>query len=372
MEKVDVTIIGAGIVGLAVGVELSTLEREVYVVERHKSFGQETSSRNSEVIHAGIYYPNNSLKAKLCVNGNRMLYEICARHSIPHKKLGKLIVAVTRDEEKTLEELLKQGLSNGAYLKYLSRSEIKRVEPNVEAICAIYSPSTGIVDSHALMKNFESVIRQNIVYGCEVIAVEKKDDCYLVVINDSNEEYSFLSRIVVNCAGLNSDKIAAMVGIDVERAGYKLHYCKGDYFQVRPAKAKLTDMLIYPSPKKELTGLGVHTVKTLDNQMRVGPNSYYVDDITNLDVDVSRKPEFEAIRTFLPFIEANDLEPAIGCSGIRPKLSAPGEGFKDFVIEDEYKRGFPGFINLVGIESPGLTAAPAIACYVKELVKKYF
>ncbi|MCM8778271.1 MAG: NAD(P)/FAD-dependent oxidoreductase [Candidatus Omnitrophica bacterium] len=373
MERINITIIGAGVVGLAVGYELSKKYRDIFIIEKNFSFGQETSSRNSEVIHSGIYYPQDSLKAKTCREGKILLYDFCLKYNIPHKKIGKFIVANSSEEESGLYQLFQQGLNNGVEdLRLIANNEIKNLEPNIRAKLAIYSGSTGIIDTHSLMKNLSEQFNMqggNIVYNIELVSIEKKgEDFILRVRNGRGEEFNFLSRIVVNSAGLNSDKIAEMAGII--RDEYKLKYCKGDYFRVHNNKARFINRLIYPVPKKERAGLGIHATLDLGGGLRLGPDDEYVDRI-GYNVDESKKKIFyESVREFLPFIEQEDLSPDI--SGIRPRLQGPREDFRDFIINDEFDFGLPGLINLIGIESPGLTACLCIARIVREMVRKYF
>ncbi len=365
MEEVGVTIIGAGVVGLAIAAELAG-DKEVYVLEKNETFGQETSSHNSEVIHAGIYYPPGSLKAQLCVQGNRMLYDLCERYRIGYQKLGKLIVAAEDKEIEELERLFENGKKNGATLKLLSRQEIKRLEPCVNALAAIYSPSTGIVDSYELMRYFVGRAKQSsaqTVYKAKVIGIEKLATNYKVTVEDSTGNSSFLTRVLINSAGLNSDHVASLVGINLAEAGYKLRYSKGEYFSL---KQRLTERLIYPVPGPDEGVLGIHITPDLQGRVRLGPNAYHVEEI-DYTVDEKHKQEFyDSAKVVLPSLEYEDLEPDF--AGIRPKLQGPGEGFKDFVIQHEHERGLSGFVNLIGIESPGLTASPAIAKYVKSMV----
>ncbi|MFC2059490.1 NAD(P)/FAD-dependent oxidoreductase [Chloroflexota bacterium] len=365
MEEVEITIIGAGVVGLAIAAELAG-NREVYVLEKNETFGQETSSRNSEVIHAGIYYPPGSLKARLCVAGNTMLYELGERCGIGNRKLGKLIVATEEQEISDLEGLLENGKKNGVNLEFLSGQEVKKLEPAVIALAAIFSPSTGIIDSYGLMRYFAGVAKDNgatIVYRARVVGIEKLADKYKITIEDTSGESSFLSTILINSAGLHSDQVAELAGIDIAKAGYKLHYCKGEYFSLNQ---RLTRKLIYPAPKRDERGLGIHITPDLDGRIRLGPNAHYVDEI-DYKVDESQKQDFyDSASKFLPSIEYDELEPDF--AGIRPKLQAAGDDFRDFVIRHEYNKGLEGLINLIGIESPGLTASPAIARYVRNMV----
>ena len=373
--KSDITIIGAGVVGLAIAAQLAHRDRVVYVLEKNERFGQETSSRHSGVIHSGIYYPYGSLKAKLCVEGSRLLYELCRKHGIGHKRLGKLIVATSDEETGQLQELKAKGQRNGAEgLRMISRSKLKEMEPNVEGVAALLSPSTGIIDSHALMEHFAARAKDGgaeVAYNKEVVGIEKLGNGYKVTVDEGDTgKFSFETRILINCAGLYCDKIAELAGIDIGRAGYRLHYCKGEYFTVGNGKNRLVKRLIYPVPEVKGTGLGVHVTLDLEGRMRLGPNTQYVDSI-DYAVDSRHKDSFyKSAKRMLPFIEYEDLEPEM--AGIRPKLQGPGEDVKDFVIRDESDKGLPGLINLIGIESPGLTSSPAIARYVARLVENIF
>ena len=372
MDRADITIIGAGVIGLAIAARVANEKRDVYVLEKNSTFGQETSSRQSEVIHSGIYYPKDSLKARLCVEGKTLLYELCERHQIAHKRLGKIIVATDESEIEQLKVLLDRGVINGVTgLKMLSGPELGKLEPNMRGVAALFSPSTGIIDSYALMRYFLGKAKNRgarIVYKSKVVGIERVGSECRVVVRNGMESFSFMTRVLINCAGLESDKVAKLAGIDVGKADYKLHYCKGEYFSLASSKAKLVRHLIYPVPQIDGAGLGIHVTLSLEGRVRLGPNARYVDEI-DYAVDSSQKKGFyESVRKFLPFIEYDDLEPEM--AGIRPKLQGPGEDFRDFIIRDEYEKGLPGLINLVGIESPGLTASPAIAEYVGSIVDK--
>jgi len=364
MEKANIVIIGAGIVGLAIAAKISERNEGVYILEKNAKYGQETSSHNSGVIHSGIHYPPKSLKAQLCVKGNSMLYEICEQYKIPHKKSGKLTVAITEKEIEELEKLEKQGEANGVEgMRILEREEIKRIEPHVEVEMALYTPTTGIVDQDELMNFFYSKAHSNgtiLVTNTEVTNIKRTTAGYELSGISFGEKFAIEAETVINCAGLNSDKIAQMLGIDIDKAGYRQYYCKGDYFR---ALGKLPlEILVYPVPSGP--GLGIHLTPDLSGVVRLGPNAYYVDSI---DYKVeSREEEFrEDIKRFFPLIVNYRLVPDF--AGIRPKLQGPGEGFKDFVIKHEVEKGLFGFINLVGIESPGLTCAPTIAESVVEI-----
>ncbi len=373
-NRVDITIIGAGVVGLAITAQVASREREVYVLEKNETFGLEISSRHSGVIHSGIYYPEGSLKAKMCVAGNHMLYELCERHGIGHRRLGKLIVAISDEETGELQALLERGQRNGVEgLRMLSKREMKEIEPNVEGVAAILSSSTGIIDSHALMRYFIAKATgrgAQIVYKTEVVGIERVANGYEVTVEDGRGKFSFTTGVLINCAGLYCDKVAELAGIDIASAGYKLRYCKGEYFSLSRRKSILVKRLIYPIPPPRLTGVGIHLTFDLEGRARLGPSMQYVDSI-DYAVDNQHKQIFyDSVRGFLPFIEYDDLEPEM--AGIRPKLQEPGGDIKDFVITDENARGLPGFINLIGIESPGLTASPAMAKYVWGIIEELF
>lgn len=370
VEKADITIVGAGVVGLAVATRLADGRRDVYVLEKNETFGRETSSRHSGVIHAGIYYAEGSLKARLCVAGNRMLYQLCGAHGIGHARLGKLIVAGNDEEVGELRRLREQGERNGAEgLRLLSRREMKELEPNVEAVAALLSPTTGIVDAEELMRWFVARATEDgasIAYHAEVVGIERRGDGYRVVVDDGTDTFSFSTRVLINSAGLQSDRVAGLAGIDVSEAGYRLHYCKGEYFSVGGGKSRLVSRLIYAVPPADGASVGIHVALDLDGRMRLGPGVRYVDSIDYTVDDRDKDLFYNSVKGFLPFIEHDDLQPEM--AGIRPKLQEPGGEVRDFVIRDESDRGLPGLINLIGIESPGLTACTAIAEHVAGMV----
>ncbi|HEX2919966.1 MAG TPA: NAD(P)/FAD-dependent oxidoreductase [Bacteroidales bacterium] len=364
------TIIGGGVIGLAIAEELSLHFPELFLLERHSSFGQETSSRNSEVIHAGIYYPEGSLKARFCVEGNILLYEYCRKFDIPHSKCGKLIIASTQGEVAILENIKRSALKNGVNLEVIERERLSIMEPEVSAIKALLSPTTGIVDSHSLMKRFETNTINNggnVVYKCEVIAVKKINDGYEVhVKNADNTTFSFTTNFLINCAGLEADKISEMVGIKDEKL--RIVFCKGDYYKVRSTINKKIKRLIYPVPHPNMEGIGVHLTIDMAGGVRLGPDVEYLK--TNIyDYRLSgnkKEAFFQSAKKFLPSLRFDDISPDM--AGIRPKIQKPGEPQKDFYIKEESSRGLKGFINLVGMESPGLTSCIAIAKYVKSLI----
>jgi L-2-hydroxyglutarate oxidase LhgO len=372
LAEIDVAIIGAGVIGLAAASEIAQRKKEVFVFEKNHSFGLETSSRNSEVIHAGIYYPEDSLKTRLCVEGKSLLYELCDRHDIAYKKLGKIIVATSENETAQLEKLYAQGRRNGVEdLMLLSQTELKRLEPNVEARAGLLSPSSGVLDSHNLLKFLYGQAREKgteFAFATEVVGIERMRAKYRVEIRDREGTSAFISRVVINAAGLNSDRIAQLAGIDVAEAGYKLHYCKGEYFSLSSKYRNVVNRLIYPTP--EQAGHGIHVTVGLDGRLRLGPNARYVQTIDYAVDETQKEAFYNSVKRFLHHIELEDLAPEF--AGIRPKLHGPGEAFQDFVIAHEEKTGFPGLINLIGIESPGLTASLAIARYVGRMVKELF
>ena len=364
LAEIDVAIIGAGVIGLATAHEIAKDKRQVFAFEKNRTFGLETSSRNSEVIHAGIYYPEGSFKARFCVEGRNLLYDLCDKHDIVCKKCGKLIVAADDNEIRWLEELHEQGTKNGVDdLVLLSRTEVRKLEPGIEAKAGLLSPSSGILDSHNLLSVLHSQAKEmgaKFVFGTEVIGIERASAKYKVRIRDRDGVSAFVANVVVNCAGLNSDRIAELAGIDIARSGYQLHYCKGEYFSLDSRYRNLITRLIYPTP--EQAGHGIHWRQALDGRVLLGPSAYYVEAI-DYSVDETNKQYFySSVKRFLPFVELEDLIPE--SAGIRPKLQGPDDGFRDFVITDEERVGLPGLINLIGIESPGLTAALAIARFV--------
>ncbi len=365
MEQVNILIIGAGVIGLAVARELSKEFEDIVLVEKEKTFGRHTSSRNSEVLHSGIYYPEGSLKARLCVNGVQELYRYTKEKNIPFRNCGKLIVANNKEELSILEKLKDNGKNNGVpNLQIINESECKNLEPQVKAEYALKVPSTGIIDSHILMQTLESNAENNgafIVYNMEVISIDKLAEGYLV--NFANSEV-FKANTIINCAGLHSDKIAKMGGINIERENLQLHWCKGEYY--KSSKIKDINHLIYPVPDPNGIFLGIHLTINLQGEVRFGPNAYYVDKL-NYEMDEIHKPEFlEAIKNYIKIDEENlHLDDC----GIRAKLQEEGGEFRDFYIKEESEKGFPNFINCIGIESPGLTCCLTIAREVKKLVK---
>lgn len=369
----DVIIIGGGIVGLAVADTLSAAGWTVAVMERHPTWGQETSSRNSEVIHGGLYYPTGSLKARLCIEGRRLLYDLCSRTGVPHRRCGKIIVALNADQMADIETLHILGTANGVEgLRLLTGSEIQRMEPGVRAYGGLYSEETGILNAHSLMDCYaERIIAADGVLspGTEVTGLELQPGGWTLAYRDSTGPNRIPCRAVINCAGLHAQSIMRMAGMNPEAMGLKGYLCKGDYFSVRGSRRLGLTHLVYPVPVRNLHGLGIHTVLNLDGSFKLGPNAYYTDQI-NYAVDESAQTDFfKKVSTYLPGLKKEDLTPDM--SGMRPKLSAPGEPARDFHIAHETDSGLPGFFNLAGIESPGLTSSPAIGRHVARMVTDF-
>jgi len=355
----DVVVIGAGVVGLAIANELCDVYDNVIVVEKESDFGQHVSSRHSGVIHSGIYYESGSLKAKLCVQGNKLIYDFAKNNNIDYLNCGKLVVGHNDNDLEKLENLLENGRINGVEgLRLLSHQESLKIQPKVKCQNALWVPSTGIIDSHGVMAQLESDALSKeclVYYNSEVISIDKIGNNYNLLLKNQNDRIT--SPIVINSAGLWSAVVARMLGIEK----YKIHYCKGDYYQSN--RYKDLKCLIYPLPDK--MGLGIHTVLQLDGSVSFGPNAYYVDQI-NYDIDNRHLDTFHA--SINKYMDIDKEELSVDYSGIRPKPFAEDEKSKDFVILNEVDRGFPNFINLVGIESPGLTSSLAIGRYVKDML----
>ncbi len=368
--EVDVLVVGAGVVGLAAGAALARRGRSVLVLERREAIARETTSRNSEVIHAGLYYPEGSLKARLCVEGREAVYERCERLRLPHRQTGKIVVATSEDERPRLEALARQAERNGVPgLRWLDAAGIRAREPHVRAVAGFLSPRTGIVDAHALALSFAAEGEAHgleLALRSEVVALELRGGLWQVAARGADGETARVAAgAVVNAAGLASDRVAALAGIDLDAAGYRLHLCKGDYFALAPGAPLRFQGLVYPLHGQ--AGLGVHVTLDLGGRVRFGPDTEYVAE-ARYDVDAAKALPFaEAAGRYLPALRAEWLSPDY--AGVRPKLAGPGVPFRDFVIAEESARGLPGLVNLIGIESPGLTAAPAIAARVVELLR---
>jgi L-2-hydroxyglutarate oxidase LhgO len=362
-ERLDCAVVGAGAVGLAVAARLARPGRSVAVLERHRRHGLDTSSRSSEVVHAGFYYKTGSLKARLCVEGRRAIYELSERRGFFARRCGKLVVAADAAETAKLEALLAQGRANGVEgLELVDSAEAARRAPGVKAAAALWSRETGIMDTEGLMEAYRSQAEEGgamLALESELVRVERETGGYALFIK--GEDQPVRARRVVNAAGLFADRVAALAGLDTAALGWRLRWFKGDYFSL--TRALPPRCLVYPVPGPH--GLGVHLTLDSQGRQRLGPDAFPVSSL-DYAVDPAKAPAFlEAARRFLPDLRLEDLAP--GTSGIRPKLSADGS-FRDFVIEEGTARGLPGWVNLVGLESPGLTASPAVADEVARLL----
>ncbi|SOY58137.1 NAD(P)/FAD-dependent oxidoreductase [Cupriavidus taiwanensis] len=360
METVDCVVIGAGVVGLAVARALALQGREVIILEAENAFGTITSARNSEVIHAGIYYPAGSLKAQLCVRGKAMLYDYCASRHVAHQRCGKLIVATSEAQVATLEGIRAKAAANGVDdLRLIGRAEAQSLEPQLQCHAALLSPSTGIVDSHGLMtallgdaENAGAMLAvQSPVLGGAVTA----DGIRLEIGAEDGSATTLLARTVVNSAGLTAPELARRIDGMPEAHIPPQYYAKGCYFTL--AGRAPFSRLIYPVP--EAAGLGVHLTIDLGGQARFGPNVRWIDEI-EYGVDASDADAFyDEVRRYWPGLADGALQP--GYAGIRPKISGPHEAAADFRIDGPAVHGVPGLVHLFGIESPGLTSSLAIA-----------
>jgi L-2-hydroxyglutarate oxidase LhgO len=369
--RFDSLVVGAGVVGLAVARRLARAGQSVLVVERHERAIQETSSRNSQVLHAGLYYPRESLKARLCVRGNASLAAYCEAKGVPFARTGKLIVATEAAEEPELDRLLAQGRANGVPgLSRIDGARVAALEPQVRAVSALMSASTGALDVHGLAAALEAEAKDagaTFAWRHRVRAGAREGDAYRLELEvPEGGTLPVHAARVVNAAGLDADVTAAALGLDVDAAGYRLHWAKGRYARVRlrgPVRHH-----VYPVPAKHLAGLGVHLTVGLDGDARLGPDVQFLSERRqDYAVDESILPAFhQAARRYLPALELSQL--SVDQAGIRPKLSGPGEPFRDFVVAEESARGLPGVVSLIGIESPGLTCCLELAEEVARLL----
>ena len=364
MEQVDCVVIGAGVVGLAVARALALNGREVLVLEVADAIGTQTSSRNSEVIHAGIYYPQGSLKAQLCVQGRQMLYDYCAERGIGHRRCGKLIVATSQDQLSALQGIIAKAAANGVDdLVLLTRVQARALEPALECVAAVHSPSTGIVDSHGLMLALQGDLENagGMVAFHSPLARARVTAQGIEL--ETEEGTRLCARSVVNAAGLQAPLLARRfegLGPQHVPAAY---YAKGNYFTLS-GRSPFT-RLIYPVP--EAAGLGVHLTIDLGGQAKFGPDVQWVDSPDDLVVDPARGDVFYAeVRKYWPALPDGALQ--AGYAGIRPKINAPHEAARDFMIQGPAQNRVPGLVNLFGIESPGLTSSLAIGARVAELL----
>jgi L-2-hydroxyglutarate oxidase LhgO len=363
MEMLDAVVIGAGVVGLAVARALALAGREVTVLEAETRFGMHASSRNSEVIHAGIYYAPGSLKARACVTGRDMLYRYCAERGIAHRRIGKLLVAVHPGEVPVLRRYLDTARANGVHdLRELERAEWRELEPEVEAVAAVLSPSTGIVDSRALMTSLLGDLERaggTLVCNSPVTGGEVGDGALVLDVGGA-DPVRIACRALVNCAGLRAPQVALALGTPPACVP-SAHFARGHWFAL--AGASPLRRLVYPMP--EAGGLGIHVTLDLAGQARFGPDVQWIDGIDYSFPDGREAAFRRAIARYYPGIATRELQPA-HC-GIRAKTAGPGEPAQDFRVDGPAQHGIPGLVNLFGIESPGLTAALALATLVAGL-----
>ncbi len=362
-EKIECIVVGAGAVGLACARALARSGRDVIVLESADAIGTGTSSRNSEVIHAGIYYPTGSLKARLCVSGKRMLYDFCAAAGVGHRRYGKLIVATNDTQTESLSGIRQQAEANGVHdLQWIEGPALHKMEPALKATVALLSPSTGVIDSHGLMLAYQGQAEEAgavIAFKSPVIGGAVEDGGIRLRVG-GDEPMDLSCRLLVNSAGLGAQETALCIdGMPPEHVPQR-YLAKGNYFTLA-GRAPFTH-LIYPVP--QAAGLGVHLTLDMAGQARFGPDVEWVDEI-DYTVDAARAEAFyDVIRQYWPDLEDGALQP--GYAGIRPKIQKPGEPAADFLIQGPDVHGVKGLVNLFGIESPGLTASMAIAEEVME------
>ncbi len=366
MDKANAVIIGGGVVGCAIARALSAHWDDVFVLEAMPHVGMGASTRNSGVIHAGLYYPPGSLKARHCLRGNRLTYEFCAAHGVPHRNTGKLVVAVTESQTPQLAALLENARKNGVEgMQMIDRAAIRAREPHIEAVQAIEVPSSGIVSSEELVKAYARIATEqgtHIVTHAKVERLEPQKDGVRVTSAAGEIE----ARCLVNSAGLFADEVAAMMGSSLAR--HRIWPVRGEYCEIVRTKSDLVRGLVYPLPDADGLSLGVHLTKTLSGTVLVGPTARYVEDKNDYERDREPVEEFaKNAKAMLPVLEAQDL--VLAYSGIRAKLRTPGEhGIEDFIITRDPE--LSNVIQLIGIDSPGLTSAPAIAEQVLGLAQE--
>jgi len=362
LNDVDCIVIGAGVIGLAAAGALARGGRDVIMLESERHFGMHTSSRNSEVIHAGIHYEPNSLKARLCVAGRALLYRYCEERGIPHRRCGKFTVATADTQLAALEKIESNARANGVFdLEWLDGSQARRAEPELQCIRALSSPSTGIIDSHVLMQSLLADAEANganIAYDARVTSLRTASGGIEIAINGESIPI-VRARTVVNSAGLQADRVASSIEDFPAQFIPKVHFAKGSYFSLSGASP--FSRLVYPAPPPG-GHLGIHMTIDLGGAARFGPDSEWVQSL-DYAVDAKRVGLFaEAIRQYWPGLSEARLYPAY--AGIRPKISGPGEPARDFCISGPKEHGVAGLVNLFGMESPGLTASLALGEYI--------
>lgn len=362
MDRVECVVAGAGVVGLAVARALAMAGREVLVLEAEDRIGTGISSRNSEVIHAGIYHAKDSLKASLCVSGNRALYAYCQARGVSHQRCGKLLVATEENQTVALRQIQAQASTNGVDLEWLDSAAATQMEPNLRCVAALHSPTTGIVDSHGLMRTLlgDAEHQGALLALLSPILGGRAEKGGIVLEVGGREPVTILAHRFFNCAGLGAQAIAGSIKGVRKDAIPPLHLSKGSYFSFGGTPP--FSRLIYPVPVSDW--LGVHLTLDLAGQARFGPDAQWVDSV-DYSVDLARAEGFYgAVRRYWPGLPDDSLQPAY--AGIRPKIQGPGEPMKDFLIQGEDAHGVPGLINFFGIDSPGLTACLALAQHVVE------
>jgi L-2-hydroxyglutarate oxidase LhgO len=364
MIKVDAVVVGAGVIGLAIARALALRDCEVLLIEKEGVIGSATSSRNSEVIHAGLYYQAGSLKAELCVSGRQMLYDYCEERWLPYRRCGKLVVAADTREDDYLVRLQQRAKENGVEgLELISAARLKSLETQLQGTSALLSPNSGIIDSHALMLSYQADAEAaGCMFAMRTRVLEGTLSGRTIQLRTGGREPADLEAdLVINSAGLDAWELSSRMGLH-HRTIPPRYLAKGNYFSMTGARAPFRH-LIYPVP--ESGGLGIHLTLDLAGQARFGPDVEWVDEL-NYNVDPGRAHSFyAAIRRYWPELREGSLMPAY--SGIRPKTKGPGEGPTDFVIHGPRETGHPGYIALYGIESPGLTASLAIGDWVAGL-----
>ena len=369
MDNVNCIVIGGGVVGLAIARQVCTISDSCIVVDSNSSYGQGVSSRNSEVIHGGLYYPLNSMKANFCVKGKELLYRYCEDKKIPYLKCGKVIVATSADDEEGLSNIINSASANGVEdIIKLSKRDVSRLEPDVKSVSGLFSPSTGIIDSHDLMTSLVADITGlggAFIPNSPVTKIVPNDFGYEVFFKINECEYKMQSRFVINAGGLSAQNIAYNIESFPNAVIPKLYLCKGTYFGLSGKKP--FKHLIYPVPPKRGDGLGVHATLDLQGNVRFGPNVEYIDDENYTVSDHQLDDFYAAISRYYPSVDKSRLY--VDYCGVRPKLQGPNDGFMDFELQDGAKYGFPGLIQLFGIESPGLTSSLAISEHVMGLLQ---